>query len=85
VKIVSRGEIKRKRSVLTLERKLEVIGEIQKGKSQRLVASVFDIPKSTVGDIWRERDKIKAHVSASENPLFAKKALHREGSLFRKT
>jgi len=34
---------------------------------------VFDIPKSTVGDIWRERDKIEAHVSASENPLFAKK------------
>ena len=32
---------------------------------------MFDIPKSTVGDIWRERDKIEAHVSVSLT--FAKK------------
>ena len=58
---------------MTLERKLEIIGEIRKGKSQRLAAIQFDVPKSTIGDIWRERDKIEAHVSASENPSFAKK------------
>ena len=39
---------KRKGKVVTLEKKLNIIGELKKGKSQRLVASDFEIPKSTI-------------------------------------
>ena len=59
--------------MLSLEKKLEIIAELRKGKSQRLASVQFGIPKSTVGDIWKEREKIETHVSASENPSFAKK------------
>ena len=34
---------------------------------------MFDIPKSTVADVWKAQEKIERHVSASDNPLFAKK------------
>ncbi len=60
--------VKCKRSVLTLERKLEIIAEVKKGKSVRLVAGQFDVPKSTVNDIWKGREKIESFVSASECP-----------------
>ena len=39
---------KRKRRVVSLKTKLEIIGELKTGKSQRVVASDFEIPKSTV-------------------------------------
>ena len=42
----------RKRRVLILEKKLEVIQELKNGKSQRFVATLYSIPKSTVADIW---------------------------------
>ena len=41
---------RRKRSVLTLEKKLEIIGELKKGKSVRCVSGLYDVPnKSTEG------------------------------------
>ena len=66
---------KRKRSVLTLERKLEIISEVKKGKSVRLVAGQFGVPKSTVSDIWKGREKIVSYVSASECPSLTKRRL----------
>ena len=39
---------RRKWSMLTLEKKLEIIGELKKGKSQRCVSGLYDVPKSTV-------------------------------------
>ena len=39
---------RRKRSVLTLEKKLEIIGELKKGKSLRCVSGLYDVLKSTV-------------------------------------
>ena len=39
---------RRKRSLLTLEKKLEIIGELKKGKSLRCVSGLYDVPKSTV-------------------------------------
>ena len=44
--------VTRKRSVVTLERKLDVIGMLEDLKSQRYVSSVFDIPKSTIADTY---------------------------------
>ena len=39
---------RRKLSVLTLVKKLEIIGELKKGKSLRCVSGLYDVPKSTV-------------------------------------
>ena len=44
---------RRKRSVLTLEKKLEIIGELKKGKSLRCVSGLYDVPKSTV--VWHSQ------------------------------
>ena len=51
---------KRKRSVLTLEMKLSIIKALEKGSSQRTVGESFGVPKSTVADIWKDRNKISA-------------------------
>ena len=64
---------KRKRSVVSLEKKLDIIAQIREGKSQRLVAEHFGVPYSTVGNIWKSREKIETNVTASSNPAFAKK------------
>ena len=60
---------KRKCSVLNLEKKTKVIADIRAGKSQRFVGETDGVPKSTVADIWEEREKIEA----SSNPTFIKK------------
>ena len=70
----------RKRSVVTLEKKLKVIALLKDGKSQRSVSAIFKIPKSTVADIWKQRVKIESHVLSSDCPAFAKKrCIVREG------
>ena len=65
--------LKRKRNVLSLERKLDIIAQVRQGKLQGAVAKVFDMAKSTMGDIRKNREKIERHVSTSANPVFAKK------------
>lgn len=64
---------KRKRTVVTLEKKLEIIAELKKGLSQRAVAEKFTIAKSTVSDIWKDRLKIEDRVAASDDVTFAKR------------
>ena len=71
---------KRKRNVLSLERKIDIIAQVRKGKLHRAVAKLFDAAKSTEGDIWKNKEKIERHVSASANPAFAKKrCIKRDG------
>ena len=48
---------------------------MKKGKSVRCVSEQYDVPKSTVGDIWKGREKIQKHVSASDCQSFAKKTI----------
>ena len=38
-----------------------------------LVVERFGVPKSTVGDIWKSREKIETNVTASSKYVFAKK------------
>ena len=59
---------KRKRSVVTLEVKHKIIKEPEEDKSQRLVAEQFKVAKSMISDIWRDREKIKKHMSSCANP-----------------
>ena len=54
---------RRKRSVLTLEKKLEIIGELKKRKSLRCVSGLYDVPKSTIArpcDIWKDEKKLRS-------------------------
>ena len=46
---------KRKRCVIIIEQKLEIIAELGKGKSQRVVADIFKVAKYTINDIWRDK------------------------------
>ena len=42
--------------------------EIISQKVTKVVSSLYDILKSTIADVEKEREKIKRHVSASDNP-----------------
>ena len=64
---------KKKHSIMSLEKKLGIIAELQQGKSQRAVSDRFGVAKSTMGNIWKNKDKIKTHVTTSANPTFAKR------------
>ena len=66
-------QLKRKRMVITLDKKLAIISELRQGKSQRLVSALHSVAKSTVADIWKHREKITLHVTASDDPSYAKK------------
>ena len=44
---ISFSTTRRKRSVLNLEKKLEIIGELKNGKSLRCVSGLYDVPKSS--------------------------------------
>ena len=59
--------------VITLDKKLAIISELRQGKSQRLVSALHSVAKSTVADIWKDREKITLHVAASDDPSYAKK------------
>ena len=58
---------------MTNETKLEIIEAIEKGKSQRRVTELFEIAKSTVADIWKDREKLKNFVSTADVPSLAKR------------
>ena len=45
----------------------------KKGSSQWYISCSFEVPKSTVVDIWKARDKIQLHVMTSDIPSVAKK------------
>ena len=62
---------KRKRTIHTLEMKLEIVKALEKGDSQRLVGQKYGIAKTTIADIWRDRKRITDSVASSESPAFA--------------
>ncbi len=74
----------RKRRVLTLEKKLDIIKELKGGKSQRCVSELHQVPKSAVADIWKEREKIKNYIGCGEYPSVLKKRCIMKEALFSK-
>lgn len=50
-----------------------MIDDLREGKSQRLVSNIYGVPKSTVGDIWKDREKIQNYVLSSDCPSVSKK------------
>ena len=64
---------RRRRRLITLDQKLKIIKELKSGKLQRLVTTLHSVPKSMVGDIWSDHDKIENFVSMNNCPSVAKK------------
>ena len=64
---------KRKRVVLTLGTKLEIVRTLEKGNSQIVVGEKFGDANSTIADIWKDCKKISDSLTASESPAYAKK------------
>ena len=62
---------KRKRAVLMLGKKLEIVQSLETGALQKVVGEKFGVAKSTIADIWKDRQKISDIISASESPAFA--------------
>ena len=56
--------------MVTLEKKLEIIDELAKGKSQRYISNLYDVPKSTIDDIWRDKEKIEHPVSLTDEQAY---------------
>lgn len=59
--------LKRKRLVLTIEAKIEIIERLQKGESQQSLADQFKIGKSTVSDLWKKREDVLYFAAKLDN------------------
>ena len=55
--------MKRKRNVLTIETKLEIINQLEKGISSSSLAVCYNIGKATVSDIKKQKEAILQHAA----------------------
>lgn len=58
---------KRKRVVLGLDKKLEVIKRLRKGETATSLAQIYGVGRTTVNDIKRDAEKIEQHVSKMQS------------------
>lgn len=58
---------KRKRNVLTLEKKLEIIEHLKKGATAVGLSVQFDVPRTTINDIKKNADEIVKYTSQMES------------------
>lgn len=58
---------KRKRNVLTLEKKLEIIKELKKGVTATVLSVQFGVPRTTINDIKKQSDEIEKFASRLES------------------
>ena len=54
---------KRKRVVLTLQEKVQIVNLVDKGSFYESVAARFNIGKFTVSDVWKARQRVKQFVA----------------------
>lgn len=62
----STSGVKRKRNVLTIEKKLEIIKELNKGVSAVTLSGQFQVPRTTINDIKKNADHIQKFASQME-------------------
>lgn len=55
--------LKRKRTVVTLETKVEIIRRLEKNESQSELARQYNLGKSTISEIYKQKEKILEFVS----------------------
>ncbi|XP_049813576.1 jerky protein homolog-like [Schistocerca nitens] len=72
---------KRKRVVLGLNQKLEIIKRLRKGETAASVALIYGIVRTTVNDIKRDADKIEQHVLLSSDESTSVKQFWRSYSI----
>ena len=60
---------KRRRVVLTIEQKLKICDLIESGRTLTSVALEYDTPKSTVHNIVKSKEKLKAFLKEIEDGL----------------
>lgn len=60
------GSTKRKRDVLTIEKKVEIINELKKGVSASSLAVTHNLPRTTINDIKKKQDEILNFASQME-------------------
>lgn len=58
---------KRKRNVLTMEKKIEIRSKLGKGKTSVFLARFYNIGKATVTDILKNRDAIMSFASKMDS------------------
>ena len=58
---------KRKRVVLTLEKKLAILDRLSKGETQAAIAHEYGIGKATVYDLKKNENKIKLYARKAWN------------------
>lgn len=61
------GTKKRKRNVLTFEKKLEIIEHLKKGATAVALSVQFDVPRTTINDIKKNADEIIKYTSQMES------------------
>lgn len=59
---------KRKRVVLTIQKKLEIINKMEEGSTgTRNLALLYNVGETTIRDIWKKKDKIIQFASSSDS------------------
>jgi len=64
--------------VLSIQEKLELINNIEKGTSKKQISLKYGIGESTVRDIFEQKDKLIKFASASDNCSSMKKKKNHE-------
>lgn len=64
---------KRKKVVLTITQKLQIISKIENGASRKQMCLEYDIGEATVRDILKQKDKLLTFASMSNNASGMKK------------
>ncbi len=59
---------KRKRLVLTIKQKLEIVKRLEKGESRSKIMYEFNVSSSTLYDLKKQKDKLLEFMSNSEGP-----------------
>ena len=63
-----KDEPKRKRFVLTLPKKLELVRRMEKGESRVKLMAEFGVSSSTLYDLKKQKAKLEAFVGSTESP-----------------
>lgn len=64
---ISRKRKKRKRDVLTIEKKLEIIKELKNGVSASSLSVRLNVPRTTINDIKKNAEEIEKYASQMES------------------
>ena len=59
---------KRKRNVLTLPKKIELVKRMEKGESREKLMAEYGVGSSTLYDLKKQKDKLLSFVASTESP-----------------